>query len=229
MSSMTLELTPQGTQLTIGGLVAALDELPGGILIQAAGFGNNGVPHELSRHRTKDHGVVIRTRYERAPFMTVDRFKLMLIQHGSQPVTKFNPTPATMDSPLWVGGVLALEFRAVTGVEALGDSAYIRWVDVAPVQGPALQRIPDVEVLRRNAELAGRTDPNLDPESPGNRWLLEHMPKERDRARVRLSEARTALEKITREVASLEATTADYDYTLGLTDVNPRFAEGVRS
>ena len=230
MGSMTPELAPQGPQLTIGQLVAALNELPGGILIQAAGFGNNGVPHELRRHRHPGGGVVIRARYERASWMTVDRFKLMLTQHGSQEATKFNPNPDTMDAPVWVGGsAQRLEFKAVTGVEAIKDTAYIRWFDVAPVQGPALQRISDVEVLRRNAELAGRSDANLAPDFGGNRWMLEQIPKERDRTRFRLAEARIVLEQITREIAGLEAESARYDYTLGLTDVNPGQPEKVRS
>jgi hypothetical protein len=39
MGSMTIEQTPQGPQLTIRGLVAALDGLPGGVLIKMTGFG----------------------------------------------------------------------------------------------------------------------------------------------------------------------------------------------
>ncbi|HEX9087290.1 MAG TPA: hypothetical protein VF867_07185, partial [Arthrobacter sp.] len=103
----------------------------------------------------------------------------------------------------------------------INDTAYLRWVDVAPVQGPALQRIADVEVLRRNAELAGRTEANLDPAFGGNRWMLEQIPKERDRTRVRLDKSRSELAKLAVDIAALEAESARYDYTLGLTDVNP--------
>lgn len=226
--SMTLEQTPHGPQLSIGQLIVALDALPGGILIKLAGFGADIVPMELMRHRPYAKGVAMIARYERMSWMTVDRFKVVLTQHASQPVTKFNPNPATMDDPLWADRANGDHtFLAVTGVAVLNEVAYIQWFDVAPLQGPALQRIPDVEVLRRNAELAGRTDPNLDPEGAGNRWLLDHIPKERDRARVRLAEARIELERITREVTALEATVADYDYTLGLT-TSTRTSEGIR-
>ncbi len=226
---MTLEQTPLGPQLTIGGLLAALDELQGSIPVHVAGFGNDSAPFELRRHTPRGNGTAIHARGDRDGIMSVGRFKVMLAQHASQSRTPSNPDPTTMDSPLWVGGhSLHLEFRAVVGVGVFGGIAHLQWVDVAPVQGPSLQRITDVEVLLRNAELAGRTDPNLDPESAGNRWLLAHMPKERDRARVRLSEARNELARIAREVAALETTAADYDYTLGLTDVSPRLAEEVR-
>lgn len=217
---MTIQ-TPQGPQLTIGGLIAALDELPGGILIRIAGFGNDGIPFELRRHRAHADGVVIHARYERKSFVTVEHFKLMLIQHASQEPTVPYPYPATMDSTLWASHDHELEFRAVTGVDVVNDQAFIRWIDVAPVQGPALQRITDEEVLRRNAELANRTDADLDPSSGGNRWLLDNIPKERDRTRVRLAESRSALAKLALEIAALEAESARYDFTLGLTDVNP--------
>lgn len=226
---MNLEQTPQGPQLTIGQLIRALNELPGGIPIHMAGVGNNSVPFELNRHRRNSNGVLIRARYERASFTTVEQLTVMLTMHASQESTESYPHPATMGSPLWITAVHELEFRAVTGVEVIKDTAYLRWVDVAPFQGPALQRVSDAEVLRRNAELSGRTDANLDPAFGGNRWMLAEIPKERDRTRARLLEAQGMLEKLTREVTGLEAASARYDYTLGLTDVNPGQPEQVRS
>ncbi|HEX9227065.1 MAG TPA: hypothetical protein VF885_10495 [Arthrobacter sp.] len=225
---MTIQ-TPQGPQLTIGQLIAALDELPGTIPICMAGVGISNVPFELLRHRAHPADVVIRARYERHSFMTVEIFKLMLAQHTSQEPTVPCPYPATMDSPLWATAHHELEFRAVTGIDVIKDTAYLRWADVAPAQGPGLQRITDEEVLRRNAELAGRTDANLDPSFGGNRWLLDNIPTERDRGRVRLTEVRLQVERLTREAAELEAAAARYDYTLGLTDVNPGLPEWARS
>jgi hypothetical protein len=222
MISMTIQ-TPQGPQLTIAGLVAALDALPGGILVKLAGFGSDIAPMELQRHNQNTQDVTILGRYERMSWMTVDRFKVMLIQHATQQATKFNPNPTTLDAPLWAGRTSGhrLEFQAVTGVEVIDDTAYLRWVDVAPVQGPSPQRITDEEVLRRNAELAGRYDANLDPSSDGNRWMLQQIPKERDRARVRLTETQDAIASLLREADGLEAELGRYDYVLGLTDVNP--------
>jgi len=114
-----------------------------------------------------------------------------------------------------------LEFRAVTGVDVIKDTAYLRWADVAPAQGPALQRITDVEVLRRNAELSGRTDANLDPAFGGNRWLLAEIPKERDRTRTRLAKSRADIAKLILDVNELEAGSARCDYMLGITDELP--------
>jgi hypothetical protein len=226
---MKLEQTPNGPQLTIGQLIADLNELPSGILIHMAGVGNNNVPFELNRHRRHSDGVLIRARYERASFMTVERFKVMLTMHASQEATKFHTHPATMEAPLWITADHQLEFRAVTGVDVMHGAAYLRWIDVAPVQGPSLQRISDLEVLRRNAELSGRDDANLDPAFGGNRWMLAEIPKERDRTRARLLETQGMLSRLTREAAELEAASARYDYTLGLTDVRPGQPERVRS
>jgi len=222
MSPMTIS-TPQGPQLTIAGLITVLDRLPGGILIHMTGFGTDIVPMELRRHRLRTEGITILGRYERASWMTVDRLKVMLAQHGNQPVTTFNPQPTTMDAPLWAAsdGENMLEFRAVTGVDVIKDTAYLRWADVAPAQGPALQRITDVEVLRRNAELSGRTDANLDPAFGGNRWLLAEIPKERDRTRTRLAKSRADIAKLILDVNELEAGSARCDYMLGITDELP--------
>lgn len=220
---MTIEQTPQGPQLTIRGLVAALDGLPGGVLIKMAGFGNGIAPVELRRRRAHGEGVTILGRYERMSWMTVNRFKVMLIEHAVQPVTMFNPNPTTMDAPLWAGRTSdhRLEFQAVTGVEVIQGAAYLRWVDVAPVQGPSLHRISDEEVLRRNADLAGRDDASLDPSSNGNRWMLQQIPQERDRTRVRLAETQDAIAALLREAGGLESELVRYDYVLGLTDVKP--------
>jgi hypothetical protein len=227
---MTLE-TPEGPQLTIGGLITQLRAFPGDREVLLAGFGNAGVPGHLRRHRTDRNDVTIEASYNPFDPCPVAQLIAMLISHANQPATGSNPDPATFDSPVWVAEHTegTVSFKAAVRVDSFSGRPVIRWVDAAPVQGPALQRVPDAEVLRRNAELADRGDANLDPETEGNRWLLKHIPKERDRTRLRLSEARIEREKLTREIADLEAESARYDYTLGLTDVNPGHPERAQS
>jgi hypothetical protein len=212
-------------QLTIGQLIAALDEIPGNPLVRIAGFGGADVPGDLCRHRSHIADLAIEVTYQRVNWITVERFKMMLLQHATQPVTKFNPNPTTLDSPAWVrpGMETTQSFHAVTGVDFFEDHAVIRSEDVAPVQGPSIQRVSDEEMLRRNFELTGTPVEaiNLDTENTVNRWLIRAIPKERASARVRLETARADLEKLLAEIPRLEAENTRYDYVLGITDTLP--------
>lgn len=230
MSSMTIEQTPQGPQLTIAGLIAQLEAFPADRAVLLAGFGNAGVPGTVRRHRTHRNDVVIEASYNPFDPGSVVEIVTMLRSHASQPATATNPDPATHESPVWVAeyAEASVSFKAAVRVDSFSGRPVIRWVDVAPVHGPALQRLPDVEVLRRHAELGGRKDANLDPGSDGNRWTLTHLPRERDRAKNQLpvaqadvTRARAELDRALREVATLEARVDDIDYILGLTDVRP--------
>jgi hypothetical protein len=226
---MTLE-TPEGPQLTIGGLITQLGAFPADREVLLAGFGNAGVPGTLRRHRSHRNDVVIEASYNPFDPCSVVQLVTMLRSHAGQQATASNPDPATLESPVWVAEHTegTVSFKAAVRVDSFSGRPVIRWVDVAPVHGPALQRLPDVDVLRRNAELDGRTDANVDPDSDGNRWTLAYLPRERDRARNQLpaaradvARARTELDRALREVARLEARVDDIDYVLGLTDVRP--------
>lgn len=209
-------------QLTVGQLIAALDEIPGNPLVRIAGFGSADAPGDLRGHRTHTTDVAIEVVYRRANWITVERFKMMLLQHSTQPVTRFNPNPATLDSPVWVRPSLetARSFHAVTGVDFVKDHAVIRSENVAPVQGPSIQRISDEEMLRRNFELTGAPadELDLDLETTVNLWLVRAIPKERASARVRLEAARADLKKLLAEIPRLEGENARHDYLLGITD-----------
>ena len=221
-------------QLTVGQLIAALDEIPGNPLVRIAGFGSADVPGDLRRHRSHIPDLAIEVVYQRMNWVTVERFKMMLLQHTTQPVTKFNPNPTTLDSPAWVRPSLEHEqsFNAVTGVDFVMDHAVIRSENAAPLQGPALQRISDEELLRRNHELTARgleVAPDLDADTKVNRWLLRTIPRERTAARVRLEESRADLAKLLHEIPRMEAEAARYDYLLGITDTLPDSARSDRT
>lgn len=212
-------------QLTVGQLLAALDEIPGNPLVRIAGFGRAGVPGDLHRHRSHIPDLAIEVVYQRMNWVTVERFKAILLQHATQPVTKFNPNPTTLDSPAWVRPSMEHEksFHAVTGVDFVKDHAVIRSENTAPVQGPSIQRISDEEMLRRNFELTGTPDeePDLDLESTVNRYLIRAIPAEHAKVRGRLQSARDELEKLLRDIPRMEAESARVDYILGITDTPP--------
>lgn len=230
MLSMTPEMTTEGPQLTIGGLIAQLEAFSPEQETLLAGFGNAGIPATVRRHRTHRNDVVVEGGYNSFDPCPVAQLVAMLRSHAGQPATAENPDPATLESLVWISQHAgpSVSFKSAVRVDSFSGRPVIRWVETAPVHGPALQRLPDVEVLRRNAEVSERTDANLDPESDGNRWTLDHLPRDRDRtrnqlplARLDVNLARAALDRALREVARLEARADDIDYILGLTDVRP--------
>lgn len=214
-------------QLTVGQLIAALEAIPGNPLVIISGFGPAHVPGDLRRHRSHLNDLGIEVVYERMNWKTVERFTMMLRQHATQPVTKFNPNPTTLDSPAWVRPSMETEqsFFAVTGVDFFKGHAVIRSTNVAPVQGPSVQRISDEELLRRNAEVyPSATGEHLDPEAKVNKWRLRAIPAERTKVRVRLESARRDLEELQREIPRIEAESARLDYILGISDTLPETA-----
>jgi hypothetical protein len=212
-------------QLTIGQLIAALDEIPGNPLVRIAGFGRADVPGDLRRHRSHIADLAIEVVFQRMNWITVERFKMMLIQHATQPVTKFNPNPTTLDSPAWVRPSLETtqSFHAVTGVDFFKDHAVIRSENMAPVQGPSIQRVSDEEMLRRNFELnaSPAEEPDLDPRTTVNRYLLKAIPAEHAKVRTRLQSAQEELLKLLAEIPRIEEESARLDYVLGITDTLP--------
>lgn len=57
--------------------------------------------------------------------------------------------PTRWDTPVWAGTSHKLTFYAVTGVEMQKGFAVIRTTDLAPRQGPSIQRVPDEEGINR--------------------------------------------------------------------------------
>lgn len=218
MSAMT-------EQLTIGQLITALEAVEGNPLVIIAGFGATDAPGDLWRHRPRINDVGIEVVYNRMNWKTVERFTAILRLHATQPVTMTNPNPATLDSLAWI---LPREsprpsFWAVTGVRSFSGHAVIEAEDVAPVQGPSLQRISDAEVLRRSIELAapGKEPIDPDPMATANQRLIGSLPAQRDRKRVELEAARSELRRLQEEIPLLETEAARLDYLLGITDGTP--------
>ncbi|MET4143919.1 hypothetical protein [Arthrobacter sp. UYCo732] len=225
VSAHITAMTAPTTQLTVRQLIDALSAIPDNPLVIIAGFGTANVPGNLRRHRAHLPDVGIEVVYDRMNSVTVNRLTFMLHQHATQPVSKFNPNPTTLDSPVWIRPSMEHEksFFAVTRVDSFKGHAVIRAENVAPVQGPSIQRVSDEELLRRNSEFTRSPDkePNLDVESPVNRWIFRAMPTERTAARLRLETARADLEKLVAEIPQLEAECAQFDYVLGVTDTPP--------
>lgn len=212
--------------LTIRELIAALNEIPDNPLVIIAGFGSANAPGDLVRHRRHLNDLAIEVIYDRTNWKTVERFTMMLHQHAAQPATTFNPNPTTLDSLAWVRPSMESEqsFFAVTGVDVVKGHAVIRAKNMAPVQGPSVQRVSDEEMLRRNAEVyPSATDEHaLDPEAKVNRWRLRAIPAERTKVRVRLDETRAELERLTAALPKMEAEAARIDYILGITNEAPK-------
>ncbi|QOD05993.1 hypothetical protein [Pseudarthrobacter sp. BIM B-2242] len=211
-------------QLTVGQLIAALEAIPGNPLVIIAGFGAADAPGDLYRHRSHINDVGIEVVYNRMNWKTVERFTAILRMHASQPVTMCNPNPATLDSLAWI---LPREsprptFWAVTGVRSFSGHAVIEAEDVAPVQGPSLQRISDEEVLRRSLQLAHPGESaDLDPQTKANQRLIRNLPTGRDRTRLELESARAEIRRLQGEIPLLEAQAASLDYLLGITNTAP--------
>jgi hypothetical protein len=117
-------------------------------------------------------------------------------------------------------------FHAVTGVDFFKGYAVIRSENVAPVQGPSIQRVSDEEMLRRNVELdaSGTKEPDLDLGSAVNRYLVRAIPAEHAKVRTRLQAAREDLAKLLAEIPRIEAESTRLDYLLGITDTLPETA-----
>ena len=216
-------------QLNVGQLIAALDGMDRCAPVLIAGFGIANGPGDIVRHRSHLNDVAIEVIPQRIETMTVERLRTMLYQHASQSVSQGNPDPATMDSPAWIRPRKESEqsFFAVTSVDSFSDRAVIRGENVAPIQGPTIQRISDDEVLRRNAEVTGFSSERHDPEvaSKMNRWLLRSIASERSKVKFGLETALAELAQLQQEIPRLEAETERIDYILGITDVRPESVE----
>lgn len=220
-------------QLTVGQLIMALEAPPGNALVCIAGFGSAHVPGDLRRHRPYIPDVGIEVVHQRMNWKTVDRFTGMLRQHATQPVSRFNPNPSTLDSLAWILPPQTPwpTFWAVTGVRSFSGHAVIEAKDVAPIQGPSLQRISDEEVLRRSLEAAitNYDTSDLDPHTKANQRLIRNLPIQRDKKRVELENARATLQRLLEEIPRIEAETTQIDYLLGITDVLPGSARPLKT
>lgn len=230
------------TQLTFQGLLDALGAVPQDAIVMLSGFGSGSSPGVLFRHRPFVDGLSITPTIARAALQTTAAEYADFMRRTGPGLTSgrfvragfVDQHPAGADSPMWAGFLHTPSFNAVTGVEMVKGFAVIRTTNLAPEQGPPLQRVPDDEVINRmrvaNIALHGE-DIRLAPEA--ERHLMRYIPKDRTTVLQRLAEARHDL--ITFEaslqakkdlVTKLERNATRHDYLLGIRDDLPGAKEG---
>lgn len=222
-------------QLTLGGLLEALDAVPRDAELCIAGFGIARYPGDLFRHRPFVDGVSI------APVMVgkkttgragafADHLRRTAFGLAwSFPDGRDDPFLTGWDTPVWAGTRHKLSFNAVTHIDLIDGYAVIRSMDMAPMQGPRLQRIPDEEAAMRMriVDVALRGEAKvLAPKA--ERYLVNYIPRDRSTVLERLAEAREDLDDFEASlqakrdlVAKLEADAARHDYLLGIRDDLP--------
>lgn len=222
-------------QLTLGGLLEALDAVPRDAELFIAGFGAARYPGGLFRHRPFVDGISIRPALSgKAETGTAGAFADHLRRAAfglawSFPDGRDDPLLTGWDTPVWAGTRHQLSFNAVTHIELVEGYAVIRARDMAPVQGPTLQRIPDEQVVMRmrivDAALHGEARA-LAPKA--ERHLISYVPRDRSTVLERLAEAREELDNFEASlqakrdlVTKLEADAARHDYLLGIRDDLP--------
>lgn len=226
--------TDPKTQLTFQGLLYALDAVPQDAIVKLAGFGSAGTPGALFRHRPFVDGLSITPTIARAALdLTVAEVIDFLKETGPYKTWAghgrdgfVDHYPAGPETPMWVGTPHEMSFHAVTSVEMTKGFAVIRTTDLAPVQGPSLQRIPDEEVINRmRVEHLQRTGDDIDLAPAANRYLIHFLPKDRSAvlqnltgAREELATFEASLQEKKDRVTKLERDAARHDYLLGIRD-----------
>lgn len=234
MGSMTL-MTP--TQLTFQGLLDALAAVPQDAIVKLAGFGSAGTPGAVFRHRPFVDGLAITPTIARAALdLTVAELVDFMNETGPHKTWRghghndlIDRHPAGPETPMWAGTPHEVSFNAVTGVEMKKGFAVIRTTNLAPVQGPTLQRIPDEEVINRmRVEHLQRTGEDIHLAQAANQYLIHFLPTDRTRALQNLADARNdlatfeaSLQVKKDRVTKLERDAARHDYLLGISDDLP--------
>ena len=235
MVSMTI-------QLTFRGLLDALAAVPQDAIVKLAGFGGGANPGPLFRHRPFVDGLSITPTIARAALdLTAAEFIDVLRKAGPHTTWRghgrdgfIDRFPAGPDTPMWVGTPHELTFYAVTGVEMKKGFAVIRTTDLAPVQGPSIQRVSDEEAINRmRVEHLQRTGEGTVFAPHVERHLLRMVAGGRSRVLLDLAEARQELESFGASlhskkdlVAKLERDAARHNYLLGIRDDLPGATPG---
>lgn len=224
-------------QLTLRGLLEVLDAHPQHLVLKMTGFSMAENMGQVFRHRPYVDGLAIEPAVvipKYSPETTVGDYAAYLrrsapgLVWGDKKHFK-DPYPGSLNSPMWVSLQRDLSFNAVTGVDVVRGFALLRWVNMAPVQGPSLQRISDAEMVQRmriaDATLHGEAKA-LDPKA--ERFLIRYVAKERSAVLSRLEWAREDLASFDASlqakrdlVAELELEAAHHDYLLGIRDDFP--------
>ncbi len=119
-------------QLTLGGLLDALEALEQRLTVHMAGFGGASTPFGIGQHRIHSEGLAIHVMAGSSWTVSrlVDKLRRRLYQGW---IGEFVATP---DTPMWAQPATELQFNAVSGVEVFKGYAVIRSKNTAPVQGP---------------------------------------------------------------------------------------------
>lgn len=225
------------TQLTLGGLLDTLATTEHNATLKISGFGGADTPGLLFRHRPFMDGLAIipaigHPGMEKSVAQYADHLREFGLGQTLERIGNrrfVDRHPAGLDTPMWVSTRQDLSFHAVTGVEMIKGFAVLRTTNLAPVQGPSIQRIPDYEVINRmrvaNLELHGE-DIRLAPAA--EQYMIRYIPKDRTTVLQRLTEARedlasfeASLEEKVDLVTKLERDAVRHDYLLGIRDDLP--------
>lgn len=225
------------TQLTFQGLLDALAEVPQDAIVKISGFGSGTNPGALFRHRPFVDGLSITPTIARPALdLTVAEAIDFLQESGPHTTWRghgrdgfIDSFPASPETPMWAGFPHELSFNAVTGVEMAKGFAVIRVTDLAPVQGPSLQRVSDEEAINRmRVEHLQRTGEDTVFAPHVERYLLRMVAGDRTRVLLSLEEARedlagfeASLQAKRELVTKLERDAARHDYLLGIRDDLP--------
>jgi hypothetical protein len=226
----------ESQQLTLSGLVETLDAIPLYTPLYISGFGSaNRLSGRVFRHRPFVDGVKLEPRMKAGDYTaTAGAFAAYLRRSafGLKWLTEDSADdefPTSSDTPVWVCAPYEVSFHAVTGVELVKGFAVIRTTDMAPVQGPSLQRVTDDEAINRmRVENLQRTGEDTVFAPHVERFLLNMLPDERSRVLLDLAEARqelasfeASLQAKKDRVAKLEHDAVRNDYLLGIRDDLP--------
>jgi hypothetical protein len=226
----------ESQQLTLSGLVETLDAIPPYTPLYVSGFGSaNRLSGRVFRHRPFVDGVKLEPGMKAGDYTaTTGAFAAYLRRSafGLKWLTEDRADdefPTNSDTPVWVCAPYDVSFRAVTGVEMVKGFAVIRTTNLAPKQGPSIQRVSDKEaIMRMRLEHLQRTGEDTVFAPHVERFLLSMLPDERTRTLIDLAEAREELAKFEASlqakkdrVAKLEHDAVRNDYLLGIRDDLP--------
>lgn len=204
---------PMLPQLTVEDLLNDLEDLDQDLPVHLAGFGIGSAPVGLGRHRTHADGLVIHAGASELPW-EVRRLRSALRRRlDPRNSAQF---VATFHTPVWVQPARELQFKAVTAVNEVEGHALISHVNLAPVQGPSLQRLSDEEVRARLHEVAGTTPGALS--EAAERYLIRMLPAERSKAKARTLEALRKIDELTEQIGRDVEAVARAEYLLGIVD-----------
>lgn len=225
----------ESQQLTLGGLVEALDAVPRDAQLYVSGFGSAKRLTGVFRHRPFADGLaLVPSLREHEDSATAGAYVEYLRRVAFGVAYRFtdhreDQFPTRWDTPVWVSTRHELSFNAVTDVEMVKGFAVIRTSNLAPVLGPSIQRISDEEAIHRmRVEFLRRTGQDTAFAPAAERQLLRMAVNDRsdllhrlDAAREDLASFQSILQAKEDLVGKLEQEAARNDYLLGIRDDLP--------